>query len=266
GDRVAVDQPVAEVETAKAAVEVPCPFAGTVAALHAEAGAVVAVGAPLISITEEEPASGASSPGHSPGPALPEVVVPEARTPDSGPGGNGAARAPEGSGAVLVGYGTGAAAPRRPGRRRLRLGGGRPRTGGFRGGTGRGAGPAARCAGGEGRAAVPVPPGDPRGDGLGGRGRHRAGGAAPPAQRRRPGPPGEPAGPARPVLRAGALPVPRAQLRGRHRARGAGPVLPRQPGLRRADPARAGGPGGPGRAPDERPGAVRRDHRDLRGG
>src|SRR5690606_16252707 len=120
GDRVAVDQPVAEVETAKAAVEVPCPFAGTVAALHAEAGAVVAVGAPLISITEEEPASGASSPGHSPGPALPEVVVPEARTPDSGPGGNGAARAPEGSGAVLVGYGTGAAAPRRPGGRRRR--------------------------------------------------------------------------------------------------------------------------------------------------
>ncbi|WP_344091864.1 biotin/lipoyl-containing protein, partial [Nocardiopsis composta] len=115
GDRVAVDQPVAEVETAKAAVEVPCPFAGTVAALHAEAGAVVAVGAPLISITEEEPASGASSPGHSPGPALPEVVVPEARTPDSGPGGNGAARAPEGSGAVLVGYGTGAAARRRHG-------------------------------------------------------------------------------------------------------------------------------------------------------
>ncbi|WP_420160581.1 dihydrolipoamide acetyltransferase family protein [Nocardiopsis sp. CNT-189] len=122
GDRIAVDQPVAEVETAKAAVEVPCPYAGTVAALHAEAGEVVAVGAPLISIAEEEPAPGPSSPDHPTGPAFtePGVVVPEARTPDPGPGGNGAARAAEGSGAVLVGYGTGTAAPRRPGGRRRR--------------------------------------------------------------------------------------------------------------------------------------------------
>ena len=34
GDTVAVDQPIAEVETAKSAVEVPCPFAGTVHQLH----------------------------------------------------------------------------------------------------------------------------------------------------------------------------------------------------------------------------------------
>jgi 2-oxoisovalerate dehydrogenase E2 component (dihydrolipoyl transacylase) len=34
GDAVAVDQPVAEVETAKSVVEVPSPFAGTVAVLH----------------------------------------------------------------------------------------------------------------------------------------------------------------------------------------------------------------------------------------
>ncbi|MFD0776064.1 biotin/lipoyl-containing protein, partial [Streptomonospora algeriensis] len=50
GDPVAVDQPVAEVETAKAAVQVPCPFSGTVAELHGEPGDTVAVGTPLISV------------------------------------------------------------------------------------------------------------------------------------------------------------------------------------------------------------------------
>jgi pyruvate dehydrogenase E2 component (dihydrolipoamide acetyltransferase) len=75
GDVVAIDQPVVEVETAKATVEVPSPFAGTVERLHGEEGGVVDVGAPLISI------------------------------------GTGAS-AEAGSGAVLVGYGT-TEAPRR---------------------------------------------------------------------------------------------------------------------------------------------------------
>jgi 2-oxoisovalerate dehydrogenase E2 component (dihydrolipoyl transacylase) len=55
GDHVAVDQVVAEVETAKAAVEVPIPFAGTVTALHAEPGTTLPVGAPLISVTADAP-------------------------------------------------------------------------------------------------------------------------------------------------------------------------------------------------------------------
>jgi pyruvate dehydrogenase E2 component (dihydrolipoamide acetyltransferase) len=50
GDRVEIDQPVAEVETAKAAVEVPCPYAGVVSTLHGEPGDVVSVGSPLITI------------------------------------------------------------------------------------------------------------------------------------------------------------------------------------------------------------------------
>jgi pyruvate dehydrogenase E2 component (dihydrolipoamide acetyltransferase) len=60
GDTVAVDQPVVEVETAKAAVEIPAPFAGTVAELHGAPGDRVKVGAPLIAITaaEETPQSG----------------------------------------------------------------------------------------------------------------------------------------------------------------------------------------------------------------
>jgi pyruvate dehydrogenase E2 component (dihydrolipoamide acetyltransferase) len=56
GDEVTLNQPIVEVETAKAAVEVPSPFAGTVRALHAPPGETVAVGAPLISIDTVEAA------------------------------------------------------------------------------------------------------------------------------------------------------------------------------------------------------------------
>ena len=48
GDRVAVDQPMVSLETAKAVVEVPAPFAGTVRVLHGAAGDIIATGAPLI--------------------------------------------------------------------------------------------------------------------------------------------------------------------------------------------------------------------------
>jgi pyruvate dehydrogenase E2 component (dihydrolipoamide acetyltransferase) len=50
GDPVELNQPIAEVETEKALVEIPSPFAGTVEKLHGEVGQKVAVGAPLISV------------------------------------------------------------------------------------------------------------------------------------------------------------------------------------------------------------------------
>ena len=50
GDEVALNQPIVEVETAKAAVEVPSPWAGTVTQLHAPQGQTVAVGSTLITI------------------------------------------------------------------------------------------------------------------------------------------------------------------------------------------------------------------------
>src|SRR3954454_24050050 len=50
GDTVTVNQPLCEVETAKAAVELPSPYAGTVAELKFEAGTTVDVGTPIISI------------------------------------------------------------------------------------------------------------------------------------------------------------------------------------------------------------------------
>ncbi|MFC4950505.1 dihydrolipoamide acetyltransferase family protein [Pseudonocardia sp. GCM10023141] len=59
GDTVAVDAPIAEVETAKATVEVPTPYAGVVAALHGTEGTTIDVGAPLLSV-ESVSAAGAA--------------------------------------------------------------------------------------------------------------------------------------------------------------------------------------------------------------
>ncbi|SOD71361.1 pyruvate dehydrogenase E2 component (dihydrolipoamide acetyltransferase) [Jatrophihabitans sp. GAS493] len=50
GDTVEVNQVIVEVETAKAAVELPSPFTGVVVELHAAAGETVDVGRPIISI------------------------------------------------------------------------------------------------------------------------------------------------------------------------------------------------------------------------
>ncbi|KRD19155.1 MULTISPECIES: dihydrolipoamide acetyltransferase family protein [unclassified Streptomyces] len=95
GDVVAVDQPVVEVETAKAMVEVPCPYGGVVTARFGEEGTELPVGAPLITVAVGAPASGDAL-----GPADP-------------PGRGGPAGAAEGSGNVLVGYGTSEAPARR---------------------------------------------------------------------------------------------------------------------------------------------------------
>lgn len=101
GQEIAVDQPIAEVETAKSVVEVPSPFGGTVAVLHGAEGDVLPVGAPLIEV--EDGATGGDAPA---GPAT-------AATAGPGEPGDGAVeleayRQEEraGSGNVLIGYGT----------------------------------------------------------------------------------------------------------------------------------------------------------------
>jgi pyruvate dehydrogenase E2 component (dihydrolipoamide acetyltransferase) len=48
GDAIRTDEPLVSVETAKAVVEVPSPYTGVVARLHAKAGDIVATGAPLV--------------------------------------------------------------------------------------------------------------------------------------------------------------------------------------------------------------------------
>jgi pyruvate dehydrogenase E2 component (dihydrolipoamide acetyltransferase) len=48
GDVVTLNQPLVDIETAKATVELPSPFAGTVVALHGNVGDVMEVGTPLV--------------------------------------------------------------------------------------------------------------------------------------------------------------------------------------------------------------------------
>ncbi|MGC0339359.1 dihydrolipoamide acetyltransferase family protein [Streptomyces sp. SLBN-8D4] len=82
GDVVVVDQPVVEVETAKAMVDVPCPYAGVVTARFGEEGSELPVGSPLITVAVGAPSSDSDAQS-------------------------------EGSGNVLVGYGTSEAPARR---------------------------------------------------------------------------------------------------------------------------------------------------------
>ncbi len=76
GDTVALNQPLAQVETAKALVDIPSPYAGTVERLHARPGDTIPVGAPLITIAETgaaaaaSPASAATSQTDGHGPIL----------------------------------------------------------------------------------------------------------------------------------------------------------------------------------------------------
>jgi len=115
GQTIAVDQPIAEVETAKALVEVPSPYEGTVLTLHGKPGETLHVGNPLITVggpsDTPQSADQTSQPADQPG-ALSYreeeqagIEVPEDTTDGS-------------SGSVLIGYGT--SAPAASGRTRAR--------------------------------------------------------------------------------------------------------------------------------------------------
>jgi 2-oxoisovalerate dehydrogenase E2 component (dihydrolipoyl transacylase) len=56
GDTVAVDQPMVAMETAKAVVEVPAPWAGVIIALHGRPGDTVATDAPLVDFQGDDAA------------------------------------------------------------------------------------------------------------------------------------------------------------------------------------------------------------------
>lgn len=117
GDTVAVDQPIAEVETAKSAVEVPCPFAGTVQELHGASGQTLDVGAPLISVNTGDTAGTPAPQGGGPhgGQSYREEERAGADPRSAAEAGtvasvaSGASDDAEGSGSVLIGYGTPAA-------------------------------------------------------------------------------------------------------------------------------------------------------------
>lgn len=100
GDTVVIDQPIAEVETAKSMVEVPSPYAGTVHELHGTVGEMVLVDTPLFSVLEE----GSAAPAAEPQPAAPEREVAQSYREEERAGTQEPAS--EGSGNVLIGYGT----------------------------------------------------------------------------------------------------------------------------------------------------------------
>ncbi|PSQ39548.1 branched-chain alpha-keto acid dehydrogenase subunit E2 [Halobacteriales archaeon SW_5_70_135] len=106
GDQVSEDQPLAEVETDKALVDVPSPVDGTIERLHAEAGDVVPVGDVIVtfeldagesgagtqaSSEPEAPADEAGADGSEPEPA--PDPDPEPGPAEAPAGGNGTAEA-----------------------------------------------------------------------------------------------------------------------------------------------------------------------------
>ena len=138
GDEIRVDQPIAEVETSKSMVEVPSPYAGTVAILHGEPGQTLDVGKPLISVmpvgsvSAVGAAAGDAAPAPSPDSIRPADDAAGSDRPDATPGAASPASAGSagtlpavvadspaavaaeayreeekaGSGNVLIGYGT----------------------------------------------------------------------------------------------------------------------------------------------------------------
>ncbi|MGW4677834.1 dihydrolipoamide acetyltransferase family protein [Micromonospora taraxaci] len=113
GDIIELNQPIVEVETAKAAVEIPAKWAGQVQAIHHPEGTTVEVGAPIIAIDTDPgagpldaPSTTATPSGDLPAPSAASLAAVEV-APAEGmvePGLIGGA-APGGRTAVLVGYG-----------------------------------------------------------------------------------------------------------------------------------------------------------------
>jgi 2-oxoisovalerate dehydrogenase E2 component (dihydrolipoyl transacylase) len=75
GDAVALNQPIVEVETAKANVEIPSPFAGRIAKLHAAAGATMSVGSALVTFEVADGEAEGRPAGPSAGPAAATPAV-----------------------------------------------------------------------------------------------------------------------------------------------------------------------------------------------
>ena len=99
GDTVTLNQVIAEVETAKAVVELPSPFAGVITALHEEPGTIVEVGKPIVSFEVADDDGGASPSGAAPAGAATATAGTAKREPN------------------LVGYGAVVESSGRPARR-----------------------------------------------------------------------------------------------------------------------------------------------------
>lgn len=83
GDAVREDQPLVEVMTDKASVEIPSPRTGTIAGLHAEEGQMVPVGTVIVTIAVEGVAAGA--PAAAAAPAHASAAAPAAAVASAAP-------------------------------------------------------------------------------------------------------------------------------------------------------------------------------------
>jgi len=110
GDTVSLNQVIAEVETAKAVVELPSPFAGVIRELHEQPGTIVEVGKPIVSFEVSDdaatPSPGPATPASSPASPASGPVAPESQAAQE------AKRQPN-----LVGYGAVVESSARPARR-----------------------------------------------------------------------------------------------------------------------------------------------------
>jgi pyruvate dehydrogenase E2 component (dihydrolipoamide acetyltransferase) len=116
GDTVKVNEIIVEIETAKSLVELPSPFAGTVAELLVAEGTTVDVGTPIITVDD---GSGGSAPAAPPrddmAPAVPAEEIGTPKDDEAVEPGLIGGPAPGGRTSVLVGYGPRTtAAVRRP--------------------------------------------------------------------------------------------------------------------------------------------------------
>ncbi|WP_298253283.1 dihydrolipoamide acetyltransferase family protein [uncultured Arthrobacter sp.] len=119
GDTVELNQIIADVETAKAVVELPSPYAGTVLRLHEAAGTVVDVGAPIVSFE----VAGESEETPTTTPSVPPASAPTTASDEHAAPGTDAARdsvtdaVPAKREPNLVGYGAAVEKSGRPQRR-----------------------------------------------------------------------------------------------------------------------------------------------------
>ncbi|HEY7712006.1 MAG TPA: 2-oxo acid dehydrogenase subunit E2 [Candidatus Entotheonella sp.] len=88
GETITQDQPLIELETDKAVIEVPAPVAGTVQTIHVQTGDTAAVGQLIVTFETDSTAAAASdavapSPPVTPDESTPEESTPEESTPEA---------------------------------------------------------------------------------------------------------------------------------------------------------------------------------------
>jgi 2-oxoisovalerate dehydrogenase E2 component (dihydrolipoyl transacylase) len=117
GDTVTLNQVIAEVETAKAVVELPSPFAGVIKELHEQPGTVVEVGKPIVTFEVADDSGPAPSAAGGPAASLKDEAAGQAVGQDAGESaGESAAGTPKRQ-PNLVGYGAVVESSGRPARR-----------------------------------------------------------------------------------------------------------------------------------------------------